>query len=452
MAATSSIMSSIGSGLDIPTFVANLVAQERAPQQDRINKDGTASTAQLSALGTIKGAMSNLQTAINSVSTSADTPAFTASVDAGAGYTASVTSNATAGNYNVEVVSLAQAQKLTSAAYASTATVGNGTLTIAYGTSSLNVTIAPGSTLSDIAAAINKAAGGNGVTASVVNADDGNHLVLNAVNTGTKGALTVTASGGDGGLAAFAYPSSSNSSGSSSASGMTQNTAATDAVVRVDGFTRTSSSNSIADLVPGAVLNLTKATPGSTFKLSIANDNSGLKANLTALVSAYNATNTVLNSSSDYNATTKTASPLTGDAMVRGLQGSLRKQVSDNIVALGALGVSIDKDGVMSFDSGKFDSAMASNPASAKSMFGANGSFSSGMNTLLNGNLDGTNGTLTQRTNALNKHISDLTDQLSDLDQRMSALSDQYTARFSAMNTLVAQMQSIQDSLSKQFG
>ncbi|WP_082064815.1 flagellar filament capping protein FliD [Xanthomonas sp. MUS 060] len=445
-------MSSIGSGLDIPTFVANLVAQERAPQEDRINKDGTASTAQLSALGTIKGAMSNLQTAINSVSSSADTGAFSATVADGAGYTASVTSNSTAGNYNVEVVSLAQAQKLTSAAYASTTAVGNGTLTIAYGTSSLNVTIAPGSTLSDIAAAINKAAGGNGVTASVVNADDGNHLVLNAVNTGTKGALTVTASGGDGGLAAFAYPSNSSTGGSSSTSGMTQNTAATDAVVRVDGFTRTSSSNSIADLAPGVVLNLTKATPGSTFKLSIANDNSKLKANLTALVSAYNATNTVLNSSSDYNATTKTASPLTGDAMVRGLQQSLRKQVSDNIVNLSALGVSIDKDGVMSFDSGKFDNAMASNPASAKGMLGANGSFTTGMNTLLNGNLDGTNGTLTQRTNALNKHISNLTDQLSDLDKRMSTLTDQYNARFSAMNTLVAQMQSVMDGLSKQFG
>lgn len=435
---------SIGSGLDIPTFVAKLVSKERQPQEDRINRDGTASSAQLSSLSTIKSALSNLQTAMSTVSDSADKGAYKATIDDGAGYTATVTSSASAGRYGIEVVKLAQSQKLTSSAYASGAVVGGGTLTIAYGSTTLNVNVDAGSKLSDVAAFINKAANGAGVTASVVTADDGDHLVLNAVDTGTKGALTITTSGGDGGLANLTYPAGSSG-------GLTQTIAAADAVVKVDGFQRTSSSNTITDLVPGVAINLTKAVAGTTFNLNITNDNSPLKANLTALVSAYNSANSVLKSSSAYDATNKKASPMTGDAMVRGLQQSLRRLVSDNVSGLMALGVTIDKDGVMSLDSSKFDTAVATDPSAAKTMLGSAGSFGAGMSTLLKSNLDSTSGTLTQRTDALNKHISDLTDQLSDLDARMQTLTDQYTARFTAMETLVTQMQTTSDNLTKQF-
>ncbi|WP_295962054.1 flagellar filament capping protein FliD [uncultured Xanthomonas sp.] len=434
----------IGSGLDIPSFVAKLVAKERQPQEDRINRDGTASSAQLSSLSTIKSALSNLQTAMSTVSDSADKGAYKATIDDGAGYTATVTSSANAGKYGIEVVKLAQSQKLTSSAYASGAVVGGGTLTIAYGSTTLNINVDAGSKLSDVAAFINKAANGAGVTASVVTADDGDHLVLNAVDTGTKGALTITTSGGDGGLAKLTYPPGNNG-------GLTQTIAAADAVVKVDGFQRTSSSNTIADLVPGVAINLTKAVAGTSFNLNITNDNTPLKANLTALVSAYNSANSVLKSSSAYDATNKKASPMTGDAMVRGLQQSLRRLVSDNVSGLMAMGVTIDKDGVMSFDSAKFDTAAAADPSAAKTQLGNNGSFGTGMSTLLKSNLDSTSGTLTQRTNSLNKHISDLTDQLSDLDKRMQTLTDQYTARFTAMNQLVTQMQGVSDSLTKQF-
>ncbi|SBV89462.1 flagellar filament capping protein FliD [Xanthomonas graminis] len=441
--ATSSL-SSVGSGMDIAAVVKALVAAQRAPQENRINFDGTASSAQLSALSTIKGALSNLQTAMDAIAKSADKSAVKATVADGAGYTASLTESATAGNYSVEVVKLAERQKLTSAAYADNAVVGDGSLTIAYGDKTLNVTVAENSKLRDVAAAINKAAGGSGVTASVVSADDGDHLVLNAVDSGTKGALTISSAGGNGGLAALTY-----SSGSSG--GLTQTVAGADAVVRVDGFERTSSSNAIADLVPGVTLNLTKAAEGTKYSLSIANDSSSLKANLTALVSAYNTVNTVLKSSSAYDATNKKASALTGDSMVRGLQQTLRKQVSDNTSDLKALGVTIDKNGVMSFNSAKLDSAVASDPASVKAMFGTDGGFTTGMNTLLDSNLDASNGTLSQRTTALNKHISDLTDQLSNLDQRMDTLTTNYTAKFTAMDAMVAQMKSVSDTLTQQF-
>ncbi|MEA9557737.1 flagellar filament capping protein FliD [Xanthomonas nasturtii] len=434
-----SVISTSGSGLDIPTVVSTLVSRQKDPEQARINKAGTAATTQLSAISQIKSSMTTLKSALDKVVSSADTNAYKATVPTDAGFTATTTSSAAPGNYSVEVVSLAASQKLASGAFTADATVGSGTLTIGYGDQSVTVDISGTDKLTDIAAAINKAAGGKGVTASVVTANDGQHLVFNAVDSGTKGALTVSAS--DPSLNSLTF-------GAGVTGGLTQQVAAADALVRVDGFERTSSSNTISDIVPGVVLNLTKAAEGTKFNLGVAPDTSGLKANLTAYAAAYNTANTLLAKSSAYDATTKTASALTGDSLVRGLQQQLRGQVSGNVNELKSLGLTIDKDGVMSFDGAKFDTAIASDGGAAAEVLGKDSKFGSGMTKLLDSNVNANNGTLTLRSDSLNKTIKGYEADLDDLDARMTKLTDRYTAQFTAMETMISKLQSSASSLS----
>ncbi|MCC4635348.1 flagellar filament capping protein FliD [Xanthomonas dyei] len=434
-----SVISTSGSGLDIPTVVSTLVSRQKDPEQARINKAGTAATTQLSAISQIKSSMTTLKSALDKVVGSADTNAYKATVPTDAGFTATTTSSAAPGNYSVEVVSLATSQKLASGAFTADATVGSGTLTIGYGDQSVTVDISGTDKLTDIAAAINKAAGGKGVTASVVTANDGQHLVFNAVDSGTKGALTVSAS--DPSLNSLTF-------GAGVTGGLAQSVAAADALVRVDGFERTSSSNTISDIVPGVVLNLTKAAEGTKFNLGVAADTSGLKANLTAYAAAYNTANTLLAKSSAYDATTKTASALTGDSLVRGLQQQLRGQVSGNVNELKSLGLTIDKDGVMSFDGAKFDTAIASDGGAAAEVLGKDSKFGSGMTKLLDSNVNATNGTLTLRSDSLNKTIKGYESDLDDLDARMTKLTDRYTAQFTAMETMISKLQSSASSLS----
>ncbi|MBB2757579.1 UNVERIFIED_ORG: flagellar hook-associated protein 2 [Xanthomonas campestris] len=434
-----SVISTSGSGLDIPTVVSTLVSRQKDPEQARINKAGSAATTQLSAISQIKSSMTTLKSALDKVINSADTNAYKATVPTDAGFTATTTSSAAPGNYSVEVVSLASAQKLASGAFVADATVGSGTLTIGYGEKKITVDISGTDKLTDIAAAINKAAGGKGVTASVVTANDGQHLVFNAIDTGTKGALTVSAS--DPSLSSLTY-------GPGVSGGLTQSVAATDALVRVDGFERTSSSNTVTDIVPGVVLNLTKAAEGTKVTLGVAADTSGLKANLTAYAAAYNTANTLLAKSSAYDPTTKTAAALTGDSLVRGLQQQLRGQVSGNLTELKSLGLTIDKDGVMSFDGGKFDTAIAADGGAAAEVLGKDSKFGSAMTKLLDSNVNANNGTLTLRSDSLNKQIKGYEDDLDDLDARMTKLSDRYTAQFTAMETMISKLQSSTSSLS----
>lgn len=446
--ATSSL-SVVGSGLDIPTLVSQLVANERKPAADRINTQGSAATAKLSALGSIKSSLSSLQSSLDALIKGASTLAYKTTVPEGSGFGATVVTDpatgqtlAAAGTYNVEVVSLAQPQKLTSGAFAADAAVGDGTLKIAWDDKSLDVEIKPGSTLSDIAAAINKAANGKGVNATVITANDGQHLVLNAVDAGTKGALTVSANGGDGGLSALTWDGSSG--------GLSQTVAATNARVRVDGFERESSSNSISDLIPGITLNLTKAEEGTTKTLTVSQDNAPLKINLQAFVSAYNASISLLKNSSAYDATNKKASTLTGDSLVRGLQQQMRGQLSANVVDMKALGLTINTDGTLALNASTFDKTMAENPNAAARLLGKDGALSDGVSKLLKSNLDSGTGTLTMRTDALNKQIKKLEKDLDALDARMEMVSARYTRQFTAMDSLVAQMQGTSNYLAQQ--
>jgi flagellar hook-associated protein 2 len=60
-------------------------------------------------------------------------------------------------------------------------------------------------TLAGIAAAINESTNNPGVTASVITTSAGARLVLSGTVTGAANAITVTESGGDGGLASLVY-------------------------------------------------------------------------------------------------------------------------------------------------------------------------------------------------------------------------------------------------------
>lgn len=431
-------ISATGSGIDIPSLVSSLVSSSRAPTEKRITTAGTAVNAKLSAVGQVRSAMANLQTALSRLSTSADKPAFKATTPTDAGFAATAASGAVPGTYSVRVDALAGAQKLASAGHAPDATPGSGTLTFAWGEDeSLKVEIGEGATLTDIANAVNRAAGGKGVGATVVTSSQGQHLVFTAASTGIANALTVTAEGDDDGLQALTTGPDG---------GMTQTVAATDAVVWVDGLERRSSSNSIAGLVPGTTLDLSRVTQGAQ-TLRITQDNEALSTNVASFVTAYNNVVTTLKSNSSYNATSKAAAALNGDSLVRTLQQQLRGQVGEQSESLKALGVTAGKDGLLSFNASDFTVAIAADPGAAAAAFGTQGGYAEKLTTLLKDNLDSISGSLVKRTEGLNKQVSDLEKQLDALDVRMTKLSSLYTSQFTAMEMMVVQMQSSSSSL-----
>ena len=57
----------VGSGLDLGTLVQNLLQVERAPAENRLNRQASTAKTQLSALGTLKSAAGGLLDAVKAL-------------------------------------------------------------------------------------------------------------------------------------------------------------------------------------------------------------------------------------------------------------------------------------------------------------------------------------------------------------------------------------------------
>ena len=197
-----------GSGLDVNSLVTQLVAADRAPYDNRLNQADAKLTTEFSALSQLKGAMSSFQSALSSMKDTSSYILRKATVGDATAFTATASSSAVAGSYDIDIVQLAKAAQLKSVPFLSGATtvIGTGTLVLSMGATSFNVTLtAPKNTLADIRDAINSAADNPGINAAVVTGVSGAQLVLTGTATGVANAIKVTTSGGDGGLAQLVY-------------------------------------------------------------------------------------------------------------------------------------------------------------------------------------------------------------------------------------------------------
>ena len=426
----------IGSGINVNQLVSQLVAAERAPQEQRIARRENDARADLAAFNQIKTALAGLRTAANALDGTNGVAGRKTTIQADAGFTATATSTAALGRYSIEVESLATAQKRQSGPVTTSADLGTGTLSFTADGETYTVTLGATNTITELRDAINTATGGKGLSATVVNGDAGNVLVLNAAKAGTAGAITINATGS---IATFT-------------NGLVVTTTATNAVVKVDGVTRTADSNRLADLISGVTIDLTKAQDNSTFTLDIVADNANVRTAMQTFVGAYNAALTQLRNASAYNAESRTGGPLLGDAAVRGLQQQLRGAIGDAFDELSAIGIRSSKDGSLSIDVSKFDAALATNPAAVERLFDKErvGSLGAVLSARLEGAVAPNTGLLDARTKALNDRLQGLLSDRERLDVRISRIEDNYRRQFTALDGLVAQLQSTSSFLTQE--
>src|SRR6202041_368315 len=94
--------------------------------------------------------------------------------------------------------------------------------------------------------------------ASIITTSDGSRLVLAGTATGTANAITVTQSGGDGGLSSLVYDPADN------ITNLTQTQAAQDASFSINGFAATSPNNVVTGALTGVTLNLVGVSAAKT--------------------------------------------------------------------------------------------------------------------------------------------------------------------------------------------
>jgi flagellar hook-associated protein 2 len=441
----------LGSGLDVNTLVSKLVQAEIQPAQNQIDNQRASVTTQTSALGTLKSLLASLQSSLSSLAdgsaftkytaTSSDTDVFAATAGAGA----------MPGTYQIEVLQTAAAQKLSSAAYASGVAVGTGNLTLSVGDQSIDLAIdSTNNTLAGIRDAINGASDNPGVSATIVHAEDGDHLVLTSTRTGVANAFSISASGGDGGLDALTWDAAT-TTGS-----LTLQAAAADAQVNIDGFTSSSSSNVVDGAIDGITLNLASADPGNPQTLTVGRDAATMQSLVQGFVTAYNQFVQGAGQLASYDPASQTAGPLLGDSTLRGVRSALASVLSgaagsnsSGLRTLADIGINLQADGTLQFDANKLGDALNSQSAQVSALFGGSSGYAGRLNALLKGYL-GADGLLDIRNDSLNTQSERLDQQQAQLDKRQQSIQSRYLAQFTALDVTMSQMTQTSNFLSSQ--
>ncbi|MEQ1803226.1 MAG: flagellar filament capping protein FliD [Gammaproteobacteria bacterium] len=440
----------LGSGLDINSIVEQLVTAERAPTANRLTQRESKANEELSALGKFKSALATFKDSLAKLTDAGTFQGRTVKVEDDKVFTATADSTSLPGNYSVEVMNLASAQRLRSIGFAdATSAIGTGNLAITVNGATSNILIAsPANTLNDIRDAINESTDNPGVRATIVNASDGAHLIVSSTETGAANAITIAVSGGDGGLASLAYAAGA------PANPMLELQAAADANVVIDGFPVTSSTNAISDAIDGVTINLVSAKPGTQLDVSVEYNPEGAKTAVAGFVTSYNKLIDTVTELTRYNVDTKDAAPLLGDATVRGIRDQLRRQISTSLGAgtftsLAAIGVTTQTTGKLEVDATKLGAAIDADFDAVSALFSGTTGLATRLEDIAESTLS-SGSTITTREDALKTTLKTITSQRETLDERIERVRARLLDQFNAMDRLLGQLKNTSSFLSQQ--
>ncbi len=377
----------IGSGLNVNAIVSALMTVESQPI-NLLNQQESSYQAKLSAYGSMTAALSSFQSSVATLTSQSTFQTLSATPSDTTVLTAAAANNASTGNYSINTTALAQAQTLVASGQASTTSaIGTGastTLTFSFGTTSgttftqdptqgtKTVTIdSSNNSLQGIADAINAA--NIGVSASIVNDGSSTPYKLELTSsTGANHSMEITVSGDATLQSLLSYSPGGSQS-------MTQTVAGQDAALTVNGLSIASPTNTVTSAISGVTLNLLKT---GTSTLSITNNASSVATAVQSFVTAYNTLHGALSPLTAYDSTTQQGGPLLGDYTAMSVQtqlsGILVSAVpglsgNSGITTLGQLGISLNKDGTLSLDNTKLQSAISSNLSDIAGMFASVG-------------------------------------------------------------------------------
>ena len=450
MATTSGITG--GSQIDAKSLAQQLVSAERAPLDAQIARESSRITTQVSALGSLMGSMSSFRVALSSLN---NTEAFNvrqATSSDNTKFTATANSTASAGSYSVEVEQLATAHQISSPLFASGAThvVGTGTLHIALGSGGFNVNIdSSNQTLAGIRDAINSTSDNPGVRATLVKEGTGSHLVLTSTQTGAANTISVTPSGGNGGLSLLAF--SANNHG-----GYDELTAAQNAIVNIAGYESTSDTNTVTNAIDGVTLRLLEADPGQTQTLAVSDDRVAIANKVNLFVNSFNALQAQIKRLGGYDSATKVAGPMLGDSLLNSISSQIRGTLQRPVTGIGgdyttlaSIGITTKADGSLTINDAKLQTALNADLDSVGRLFGSTHGVATTMATQIDQRLQ-SSGALDARSQNLLVQQRQLAQRQSSIDSRMQSLMANYVRQFTALDNMLSSMQTTSSFLSQQ--
>lgn len=495
-----------GSGIDIEGLITKLMDAEKV-SLTKLDTKKTALESKISSIGKFKSLIYDVQAAAAKMMNSGTLNGIKATVGNADAIAVVPDNTAASGSYMLDVLQLASAQRITSASglgftsasqklVESSAGVATARISLSFGLvqesgfaadATRNKTLdikanANGEiTLQNVADAIN--GGKYGVTASLITDKAGSvRLSLSGEKTGAENAFKLDVAYLDASNQAMSFVSTDPDTGvttdnspklsqlafnpaATAGSGFEMSTEGTakDSKIKLNGVEISRAGNTLEDVIDGVAFDL-KAVTTSTTTVTLKRDSGEITTQFKAFVDAYNALNAQIRSTTAFNASTKTAGELQGEAAIRGIQGQMRGLLAKNfgengnsIRNLSGMGISFQKDGSLALSTTKLKNAVESNLDGVLGFLGAFDQTSSAVTPEsskdgfayqlqnLTKSLLADGGLLNARIDGLNKTIEDITSQKTRVNTRLESVEKRYRAQFTAMDVAIASMKSVGD-------
>ena len=468
MASFSSIGIGLGGSVDVNGLIKASVDAVKIPitKTNGLNDQASFVSAKISTFGQLKSMVSALQDAVGKLNSVTGWNGVTTTSSNTDFVTASATGGTVATSFSVEVQSLAKAQTMSSAPMLPVGGfMGVGSLKLQLGTpqaiaggtaNSIDITVGPTDKLSDVAGKIN---GANvGVTATILSDALGERLLLRSKTTGADASFKLTVTDGDGNDA-DALGLSRLTTGATTEAGA-------NAQATVNGIAVSSATNQFANTVAGVTFNAVKVTT-SPVEVTVAKDDSAVKANVDAFVKAYNTLNQALNSITKYDKETKTAGLLQGDSTAIGLQNALRNAIqsvangSGQFRSLSDIGIvtaggpsNLSPTGDLEVDTAKLNKALE-NPDAVKAMFRGpeGGTTDDGVAEKINAVTKGllsTTGFFASKDKLLQNSLKLNAEEIQRVNDKADRMEASLKARYTALDKQMTQLNALNAYISQQ--
>lgn len=412
----SGLLGGTAGSIDTTSLIASLMQAQALPQT-ALKNQLAVQQAQTTAYQAINTKIAALLTAGQALTDPGAWTATAASSSSGS-VVATSTGTASVGTSTFSVTALAQPQITTVLADGGGNVVNDPSAGITIGGHSISLT---SGSAADVAAAINTA--NVGVRANVIQSDSGQLLQLTSTTTGSAASF-----------AASGFQSTPNTVSTA------QDAQVTVGDPNAGGYTVSSSSNTFTGVIPGVTFSVSGLA--SNVSVTVTQDQQSISDKVKALVAAANAATAEISNDSTQGAI------LQGSSDVQMLSQSILSAVSHGTSTGGSLstyGIDMDKNGVMSFDADTFAAAYNADPAGTKAAI--SGSFAPALNTTASNATDPTSGMLTTAISSGQTYATTLNTQINSWNDRLANIQSGLQAKFTAMQTALASLQSQQSYL-----
>ncbi|PLC47983.1 flagellar hook-associated protein 2 [Pollutimonas subterranea] len=454
----------IGSGLPLEELLENLRTSENQSLA-LIQSRADTVESRLSAYGTIKSSVEVLKNASDAMA-KADTFGALKTSATGDAYTGTATNKAVAGIYNIAVKQLATSQSLRTSALTPTTQLAEGKVNIEIklnGSATKTITLDKAdTTLEGIVKAVNGDSS-LGISATLINIGGEppqSHLMFTAKRTGMDAAVqTIKVTKSDDGTPS--YLDAIIGFESTNATNPLTESAAKNATIEINGIPITSQTNTVKDAIEGVTLTLTKTHADlgngvyATDALTVSRDDSVTSKAVNAFVSAYNTLQGIIKTLSSYNVDAQKGSALTGDSLTRNIQNQIREALnvagsSGAVRSLSQMGITTDvKDGTLKVDSTKLSAALKDNMVDVQNLFAGENGISKKLGATADVFIK-SGGLISSASDSMTSSLKDLNKQYAATFDRIDAKMEVYRKQFSAMDSMVAQMNSVSSYLTQQ--